>query len=217
MRIIAAGDTYREFERTKKYLSELGEGIVLFAESSFDTEKGLDWSVEDLAQYARDFPMTIVGEKDERIHTLKKGIIAPAQITLTQLCFPNPDQEAQCRRADMLNNVSYDPNKKVMALSRICASADIPYKGSGKADLLLIASGGIDWKERIEELIYAHKRTLKPNALIVQCDQHEGDKFIYSLSDGKMVGTKMTGQQGDEYIVHNLKQESNFWRIRNVS
>jgi len=45
---------------------------------------------------------------------------------------------------------------------------------------------------------------LNPNSLIVQCDQHKGNKFIYSLKDKRMVGNQLSGKQGDKYIAHNI-------------
>lgn len=201
MRVIAAGDLYWNFERTKRYLSELGEGIVLFAEGSLSEDKHdqQDWTIEDIAQYTNSFPMTIIGERAGRIHIVKNGLITPAQFAGGPR---HPDR--QYLQADQLNNVSYEPGRKVLALSRICADAPTPYGGSGKADLLLIASGGIDWENTLDEVLEGHARSLKPNALIVQCDQHRGNRFIYSLEDKRMVGKEITGEQGDKYIVHNI-------------
>ena len=199
MRVIAAGDTYLKFERNKRYLLELGEGIILFAEGSFDSGGSLDWTLEDLAECTRDFPMTLIGEKDERIYIVKRGIITPAQFADT---ISHTEQEYG--EVDKLKDVSYEDGRRVLALSRVCAYAPQPYEGNGKADLLLIASAGIDWEDRLDEVLEVHERSLKPNALIMQCDHHQGNRFIYSLRDRRMVGDEVIGEQGDRYIVHNI-------------
>ena len=200
MRVIAAGDTYKEFEKTKRYLSELKEGIVLFGELSFGPEKGMDWSLEDLAKYSKDFPMTLIGTKEERIHIVKKGVVVPAQFG-----YPlSSEKKLRYLRADRLHDVSYEPKRIVLALSRICADASDPYMGEGKADLLLISSCGTDWENRLDEILEGHQRKLNPDSLIVQCDLMTSNNFIYSLKKKKMVGRKMKGEQGDEYVVYDM-------------
>ncbi len=200
MRLVAAGDLYWSFERTQRYLSELREGIVLFAEGSLSSEKHdrQDWTIADIARHTRDFPMTIIGERNNRIHIIKNGLVTRAQLTGEEYL------DEQYREADQLHDVSYIPGREVLALSRICADAPTPYEGSGRADVLLIASGGVDWERRLEEVIEAHARSLKPNALIVQCDHHTGNRFIYSLRARRKVGKEITGEQGDKYIVHEI-------------
>ncbi len=199
MRLIAAGDTYWEFEKIKNYISEIGEGIVLFSEGSFDEEKGLNWTVNDLATYTQNLPMTLIGEKENRIHIVKNGVVSRAQ-----LGFEVDQDHGRYNFVDYPRDVSYQQNRQVMALSRICADAIRPYERNGLADLLLVASGGADWQERLDELLDVHEKKLKPNALIVQCDHGKGTKFIYSLAERKMVGETKIGAQGDDYIVHTI-------------
>ena len=202
MRLIAGGDTYSKFEKTKEYLSELGEGIVLFAEGSFRSDDR-DWTLDQLAEYTRDLPMTIIGEKNARIHIVKEGIITPAQF-YSEWGIPQ-SSESPYREADHLHDVSYKPGRPIMALSRICADAPTSHEGEGKADLLLIATCALDWEEEgIDVILEAHERNLKPDAFIVQSDYHQPNKFIYSVKDKKMVGEEVTHKQGDTYIVHEI-------------
>ena len=196
MRVVAAGDTYWKFEKMKQYLSELGKGIILFANSSLADNKHpqQDWTIKDIARYTRKLPMTVVGGKDDRIHIIKNGTITKAQLD----GFAAIKQQSEYRAADKLHNVSYVPGKKILALSRIAVDATTPYEGKGKADLLLIA-GCLD-DCTLEEILKAHEKSLKPNALIVSCEMHFGEKYIYSLSAGKIVDKILRGEQRNKYI-----------------
>ena len=151
--------------------------------------------------------MTIIGEKAERIYIIGRGAVLPAQFADVFGDLDSPEREdSQDRytRADQLNDVSYESKRKVLALCRICADVPTPYSGRGRADLLLIASGGIDWENRLDEILEAHERKLKPDALIVQCDHSKGNKFIYSLRHKNKVGKKVMDKQRHGYIVYNI-------------
>ena len=203
MRVVAAGDTYWKFEGTKKLLSEIGKAILLFAEGSLDSKKddAQDWTIEDIAKYTKHLPMTIIGEKNGRVHIVKKGQIIKAQLDGAACLSDDENEKLRYLKADQLYNVSYTPKRKVLALSRICADADTPYEGAGKADLLLLPTAD-DLEDRLGSIIQSHKEHLKPNALIVQCVMHEGGRFIYSLSKKRKVGKTLRDHLGSKYVVY---------------
>jgi len=203
MRVVAAGDTYCEFEETKKLLSKIGKGILLFAEGSLESKKDdvRDWTIEDIAKYTKHLPMTIIGEKNGSVRIIRKGQIIKAQLDAAALLSDNEDEKLRYLNADKLYNVSYTPKRKVLALSRICVDADTPYEGAGKADLLLLPTAE-DLENCLGSIMRSHKEHLKPNALIVQCQMHNGSRFIYSLSEKKKVGKTLHDHFGSKYVVY---------------
>jgi hypothetical protein len=198
MKIVAAGNTYSDFENTLKYLFEIKEGIILFSEGSFDPAEGLNWTLNDLAKHTKDLPMTLVGEKENQIRIVKNGLSFRAQLNSLM------EEEFWCKRTDILYDVSYKSEKKILAFSRICADGITPYSGKDLADLLLISSGGMDWKEDINSLLKSHKDSLEPNSLIVQSDIHMGNEFIYSMEKERFVGKEKVNFLGDKYLVYDF-------------
>ena len=196
MRIVAAGDTFLEFPPTKQLITDIGEGAVLFSEGSLG---GKHWNVHQLTELTRGKMMTIVGERDGRIWLLRNGEHRRIQISLSDL-HDRDDFDA----FDELVDIGYRLHEHCMALPRICADGDIPYEGEGQADVLLIASGGCDWRANIEQLLDVHTHALTDEALIVQCDHSRGPKFIYSVAENAFVGEEMQSSLGksDTYIAY---------------
>ncbi len=200
LKIVAAGYPYCQFEKTLNYLQQIGEGVVLFGEDSFAQDRDNDWTIEQFAQQTKDMPMTIVGEKDGRIYIVNSGTITPAQRDYSS----TEEEWEQYSTLDKRYDVSYDTHRKLRAITRICADGSRPYQGKGRADLLLIATAGIDWEERLDELVEAHEKALTKNALIVKSGTHHEQRFIFSLKERAMVGERKEVGQKDWYMVYEM-------------
>jgi hypothetical protein len=199
MRIIAAQDTFIDLGETRAYLRELKEGIILFGENSFNPNDKR-WRIQDISDMTKELPMTLIGTIDDET----VAIVQQGKISLRHPVHFCGDH-FQSQGNEPLSDVSYDPTRKVYAIVRICAAAPVPYKMSGKADLLLIPTGGIAWEDRLDEILESHNSSLKKNGCIVQAEHHGGSLFIYSLKEKEMVGTRIkTENDKYEYIAHEI-------------
>jgi len=180
-------------EDALRQLDAIGEGIVLFGENSFDSGKGEDYeNIGWLADYSAGKNITLIGERNKRIIILRNGKIIPAQFS------SNAGGGIDFEDYDKMHDVSYKRDRKVNALSRICADGNKRYFGNGKTDLLLISNGDNDWKDRIQELASIHKPYMNADGFIIMSNQHLGDNFIYSLNRKKLVGEKKQVKIGSE-------------------
>lgn len=200
MKIIAGVDTSIDFESTKKFLDTIDEGIVVFPEGSFDKAKGLGWTIKDLQEYTQNKAMTLIGSANDRDYIIRNGNIEKAQwgplIKLTD--------EDWWEKSNKIYEIGYETQNKVDAILRICADGETPYEKNGKADILIVSSGGVDWKNDIEHIKEIHKNSLKEDGLIVQSDQHLGTKFIYSLKENDFVGEEhfFEDNKDDKYVLY---------------
>jgi len=201
MKFVATKSILKNFSEIKNLASYIEEGVILLPETSFDSQI-VGTNLEELTEYTSNYPVTIIGEKDSQVHILKKGKIISAQVK------SSPFNNSLYKKTNQFYNISYNPKINVRALIRICSDAIKPYKGKEKADLLLIPSCGINWGEKIEELLEVHKESLKPDALIIHSGAYVelypelGNQFIYSLKHKSFVGIKKEISQKHNYIIY---------------
>ena len=234
MRIVAGGDTFLNPYLFKQQIEEIGEGIVLFSCMAFGT--GKQWTKEELAEFTKNMPMTIVGgeslfEMDgdqpvadlgSKVYIIRHGQIIPAQMDAGDFEYENIEEllfNPDWFRQDNLHNVSYQPGRKVMALTRLSYDAKIPFLGKGKIDLLLIPTthnwaAGDERDNDIDRLVKEHERLFTENALIVQCGAHGIRDFIYSVKEGRFVGRRIRANFNKENTSLSMRSKKVFLPLK---
>lgn len=196
---IAAAHLSNSLEENQKMFSQIGSGVVLLSEGSLDTESYYgDWTIDDIAAITRDSALTIIGEKKQRVRIIRGGQIILAQYATDDWIARSPDYEQE---ADKVYDVSCDNRYKLSAICRVCAGGNDPFIRSEKYRILFILSGGVDWEDEIEDLLLIHGNHIEPNGYIVQCNQHFGNKFIFSVAERKMVHQKFKTTSDDRGCV----------------
>mgnify|MGYP006300782577 CR=1 FL=1 len=188
MRLVAAGDTYTDMDKTLSYLNAIGQGIVVLAEGSLDTEDKQWQSIDPIVALSSFWHMTIIGEANGQIQQINRGYLKRAQVYQSDYPDAFPWQ-------DKARNLSYN-QQQVKGVTRICADCLLPHNAA--LDLLTISSS-MDFSDRIDDIIDQFR--FNDNAFIIQSHAHNGPDFIYSVKQQAMVGQPVETACGT-YLVH---------------
>ncbi len=189
-------------------LAREGPSIIVLPEQGFDKRsEDQDWSLEDLAKHTAQSPITIVSTREDKTYVVRNGTIIPGQSG----SHPARDEDYEFFYThDKPVPVTLGNQNPVTALVRICDDALLPYRGTDRADLLIVPAQGVDLYgledgiSRFRSIVNEHKASLHPNGHILIADW--SDQIIYSMGQKKTVGKRVRLNKRDFFKVYDAPQ-----------